>query len=127
MSPVTTDYFVAGELARLDESSALRRVYDAHNLRRLRQLLTLFAAACLGELAYTLASGGAKRLQMTLAIANLLLVVFAGAIGDIVDGGRRFHMRALTDAARTIQRHLRAWTLGFFALQFFLFVLFQCR
>lgn len=124
MTAVTMDFLQAGDLARFDETTALRRAYDTHNLRRLRQLLTLFAAVSLGEIAYALSANGATRWHLALAIANLLLVIYTGALGDALGGGRRFHVRAVVGPARTIERHLRAWTLGYFALQFLLFVVF---
>ncbi len=106
--------FTLEERARLSDEEALRRHFDARNLRVLRWASWPFVALALGLFVYGLTSGLAKASLGGLALITALLSTFI--LQRAARGGVSGHR--LDPLVRFVSSRARAFTLGFLALQY---------
>ncbi|MCU1228672.1 MAG: Serine phosphatase RsbU, regulator of sigma subunit [Acidobacteria bacterium] len=119
--------FILGELALLSEEAALRRVADARNLARFRLLVMGFGVAVAGEIIYAFASPRGTAVDRILSITNLLFVITAAGIADVLSNSASKRERVFGPMSAFVGRNVRPWIVGAIAVQYLLFMLFASR
>jgi hypothetical protein len=109
----------------ISEDAAVQRAYDARNAAWLRVVASLLAFVVIAEVIHSVAAKSNKWPPLrSLPFLNLLLIVALLGVLDELARKRRRIGRLFRGLAAVVARNVRAWTLGFLALEYLLLIVY---
>jgi serine phosphatase RsbU (regulator of sigma subunit) len=106
----------------ISEDAAVRRAYDARNMAWLQIVASLLFFAVIGQVFHAAVTKSRWPLHHAVPLLNLLLILaFLGVLDELAQKRRRI-ARLFRQPAALVAGHVRAWTLGFLALEYLLLI-----